>query len=99
GGGGRGAATSGFDRDGSAQGLQSGAGRSGVETLRQHSAPPGRLPGRYGLNATYSFAHGGPLATCIMRASRSMRTAPTVIACDATPRRGTFEFSKPLHRM
>src|SRR5438093_547435 len=33
----------------------------------------------YTPNATYSFAQGGPLATCIVRASRSMSTAPTVI--------------------
>ena len=32
-----------------------------------------------GLNATYSLLHGGPLATCITRASRSMSTAPTVM--------------------
>src|SRR5262249_51295707 len=67
-------------RDGSAQGLQSGTGRRGDETLRQHSTPPRHLQGRYRLNAIYGFVHGGPLATCIVRASRSMRTAPTVIA-------------------
>ena len=63
--------------------------RGGIESPRGHGAASidwrpelnvgPRLCPPYRPNATYSLLHGGPLATCITRASRSMSTAPVVI--------------------
>ena len=48
-----------------------------------HDVPSRRVPRRSRChlqrNATYSLLHGGPLATCMTRSSRSMSTAPAVM--------------------